>query len=62
LSGAAASAALFSVNETAKANGHEPYWFLRFLIDGLVRARTAVELSALLPQNVDPKGLLPATR
>jgi transposase len=60
--GAAASAALFSVIETAKANGHEPYWYLRFLFDGLVRARTAAELSALLPQNVDPKGLLPAGR
>jgi transposase len=60
--GAAASAALFSVIETAKANGHEPYWYLRFLFDGLVRARTAAELSALLPQNIDPKGLLPAAR
>jgi len=60
--GAAASAALYSVIQTAKANGHEPYWYLRFLFDGLVRARTEAELSALLPQNVDPKALIPAGR
>jgi uncharacterized membrane protein len=50
------------VIETSKANGHEPYWYLRFLFDGLVRVRTEAELSALLPQNVDPKALIPAGR
>jgi transposase len=60
--GAAASAALYSVITTAKANGHEPYWYLRFLFDGLVRARSEAELTALLPQNVEPKALIPAGR
>jgi transposase len=58
--GAQASAALYSVIETAKANGHEPYWYLRFLFQGLISARTAEEYAALLPQNVDPQTLRPA--
>ena len=58
--GAHASAALYSVFESAKANGHEPYWYLRFLFQGLISARTAEKYAALLPQNVDPKALRPA--
>jgi hypothetical protein len=42
--------------------GYEPYWYLRFLFDGLVRAQTEAELSVLLPQNVDPKALITAGR
>jgi transposase len=58
--GAQASAALYSVIESAKANGHEPYWYLRFLFEGLILSKTAEEYAALLPQNVDPGTLRPA--
>ena len=47
--GAAASARLFSIIETAKANGHEPYWYLRKLFEGLPVARTQAELLNLAP-------------
>jgi len=59
--GAAASAALYSVIETAKANGHEPYWYLRFLFDGLLRAKTPEDYAALLPQAVNPSAIRPAS-
>jgi transposase len=58
--GAQASAALYSVIESAKANRHEPYWYLRFLFEGLISARTVDQYAALLPQNVDPRALGPA--
>jgi len=60
--GAQASAALYSVIESAKANRHEPYWYLRFLFEGLISARTAEQFTALLPQNIDPKTLGPAAK
>ena len=47
--GAAASATLFSIIETAKANGQEPYWYLRKLFEGLPAARTEAELLSLAP-------------
>jgi len=47
--GAAASATLFSIIDTAKANGHEPYWYLRKLFEGLPAARTNAEILALAP-------------
>ncbi len=47
--GAAASAALFGIIETAKANGQEPYWYLRKLFEGLPLARTEADIVALLP-------------
>ena len=47
--GAAASAALFSIIETAKANGHEPYWYLRGLFEKLPLARTETALLQLAP-------------
>ncbi len=53
--GAQASAALYSIIETAKANGHEPYWYLRFLFDELISATTTEQYVALLPQNIVPK-------
>jgi transposase len=56
--GAYASAALFSVVETAKANGHEPYWYLRFLLSRLATASTTEDYRALLPQNVRPDELI----
>jgi transposase len=47
--GAAASATLYSLVETAKANGREPYWYLRDLFDKLPAAKTDDDLQALLP-------------
>ena len=47
--GAAASALLYSLIETAKANGREPYWYLRELFENLPLARTRADYLALLP-------------
>jgi len=55
-SGAAASAAFYSLIETAKANGIEPYWYLRYLFERLPSADTS-ELPSLLPNRLDPEVL-----
>ena len=55
--GAEASALLYSLIETAKANGHEPYSYLRFIFEKLPHATTLTEYEALLPWNIDPKKL-----
>jgi len=47
--GASASATLYSLIETAKANGQEPYWYLRRLFEALPNVRTPEELLPLLP-------------
>ena len=47
--GAAASALLYSLIETAKANGCEPYQYLRELFEQLPLARTRADYLALLP-------------
>lgn len=56
--GAYASAALYSVIETAKANGHEPYWYLRFILAKLTNATTTEDYQRLLPQNLRPDELI----
>jgi transposase len=48
--GARASAAIYSLIETAKANNLEPYDYLRFLFERLPYAAGTDELRALLPQ------------
>jgi len=55
--GAAASAAIYSLIETAKANGLEPYWYLRYLLDKLPEAMTEDDHRALLPQYLDKSQL-----
>ncbi|MBF0557070.1 MAG: transposase domain-containing protein, partial [Nitrospirae bacterium] len=55
--GAEASAALYSLIETAKANGLEPYKYLRYIFEQLPYARTEDDYKSLLPQYVD-KGTL----
>lgn len=52
--GAHASAALYSIIETAKANGHEPYWYLRHVFTQLITASSEADYEALLPWNVFP--------
>lgn len=47
--GAHASAAIYSVIETAKANGIEPYQYLRTVFELLPQATTADDVAALLP-------------
>ena len=51
--GANASACLYSLIETAKANGLEPYWYLKYLFENLPEAMTADDFMALIPQNID---------
>ena len=52
--GAKASATFFSLIETAKANGLEPYAYLRHIFKKLPLAQTKQDLKDLLPQNIDP--------
>lgn len=49
--GANASAVIYSVVETAKANGVEPYTWLRCVLRDLPAATTVEEVEALLPWN-----------
>ncbi len=51
--GVKASANLYSLIETAKANGLEPYAYLRVLFAELPKATTVDEIEALLPGNIN---------
>jgi len=51
--GVRASANLYSLIETAKANGLEPYAYLRYLFTELPQAETVEAIEALLPGNID---------
>jgi transposase len=51
--GVKASANLYSLIETAKANGLEPYAYLRYLFTELPRAETVEGIEALLPGNIN---------
>jgi transposase len=57
--GADSSAALYSLVETAKANGLEPYAYLRYLFEHLPSAVTEEQRKALLPNRLDPSILQP---
>lgn len=61
VAGAEASAALYSLIESAKTNGLEPYWYLRRLFERLPLANSEEELCALLPQHFD-RSLLPTNQ
>jgi len=50
--GANASAVIYSVLETAKANGLEPYTWLRQVLRDLPAAQTVDDVAALLPWNM----------
>ncbi len=56
-SGAEASAAIYTIIETAKANDLEPYWYLRYLLEKLPEAMTEDDFKSLLPQYVDSSQL-----
>jgi transposase len=51
--GVKASANLYSLIETAKVNGLEPYAYLRYLFAELPKAESVEAVEALLPGNVD---------
>jgi len=51
--GAHASAALYSLIETAKANGLKPYLYLRYLFDRLPHCKTENDYKMLLPRFID---------
>lgn len=55
--GATASANLYSLVMTAKANHLEPYAYLCRFFTKLPKATTVEELERLLPYNVDPAAL-----
>jgi transposase len=55
--GAKAAATIFSLIATAKANGLNPYLYLKHIFTVLPAAKSKQELLALLPQNIDPKSL-----
>jgi transposase len=47
--GAKASAVLYSIVSTARANGLEPYAYLRHVFTELPKAKTVEQFEALLP-------------
>lgn len=51
--GAKASAALYGIVETAKANGLEPHAYLRKLLEQLPHAKTVADFESLLPFSLD---------
>lgn len=53
VNGVKASASLYSLIETAKANALEPYAYLRYLFTELPKAETVEAIEALLPGNID---------
>jgi hypothetical protein len=55
--GAHASATLYGLVETAKANGLEPYHYLRHVFKELPRAETVEQIEQLLPWRVDRETL-----
>ncbi|HGT3364540.1 TPA: IS66 family transposase, partial [Pseudomonas aeruginosa] len=52
--GARASAQIYSLIETAKANGQEPYAWLRHVLERLPTASSVEDYDALLPWNCPP--------
>ena len=55
--GARASATFFTLIESAKANGLEPYTYLRNIFEKLPLAQTEQDLKELMPQNIDPDSI-----
>ena len=55
--GAHASAVICSLIETAKANGHEPYAWLRHVLERLPMATTVADMEALLPWHLHAQDL-----
>jgi len=60
VAGAEASANLYSLVETAKANGIEPFAYLRFLFTELPKATCLEDFEELMPYRLDRRLLEPA--
>lgn len=58
--GARASALIYSLVETAKANGIEPYLWLRHVLCSLPTATTVEHFEALLPWSLKAEQLITA--
>ena len=56
--GARASAGIYSLIETAKANGLEPYQYLYYLFTHLPMAKTDEQIYRLLPTNLDAEKIV----
>lgn len=56
--GAQASACMYSLIETAKANNLEPYKYLRYLFEKLPLISSETELASILPMNLRPEDLV----
>ena len=52
-----ASATFFTLIETAKANGLEPYAYLRHIFKKLPLAQTEQDLKDIPPQNINPDSI-----
>ena len=57
VAGAQSSANLYSLIETVRANGLEPYAYLRKVFTALPQATTVEDVEALLPANIDRETL-----
>ena len=53
--GATASAQIYSLVETAKVNGQEPYTWLRHVLERLPHAQSVADYEALLPWSCSPE-------
>lgn len=56
--GAHASATFYSIIETAKANGHEPWRYLTYLLKQMAHQPDDEQLEQLMPWNVDPASII----
>jgi len=59
VAGAKSSANLYSLIETARANGLDPYGYLRRVFTDLPNAKTVEDVEALLPGIIDPASVNP---
>lgn len=57
VAGVEASAMLYSILQTARGNGFEPYAYMRTLLTELPMAKTLEQIEMLLPHKIDPKRL-----
>ena len=53
--GAEASAAIYSIIESAKANGLESYWYLRYLFEKLPACKSDDEIKLIMPNRINPE-------
>jgi hypothetical protein len=57
VAGAKASAMIYSILQTARANGLEPYAYMRYLLTELPKCQTPEQIEILLPHKIDCKVL-----